>query len=237
MSVNCLNCLIDLWSLQHHHQFLECFLWGFDLNFAGEKKKFCPLIGGVRLLECPLIRELTVLCILGLHVVKEFKVFIMFILIFIFLWSTKKFMLYCLINTVIYVILITFIYIVVFTNLTVFISTVRWKSPDRFYLCGIYATSFPGLLTFLISPTRSCFLKLLSCRAKVLWLLIFLLRSLLKILILCKDERCRNYNAGQKLSRQTWKTASYLTPQVMNNQFKWPTQWGLRHLYYIYRKT
>ena len=28
------------------------------------------------------------------------------------------------------------------------------------------------------------------------------------------------YNAGQKLLRQTRKTASYLTPQVMNNQFK-----------------
>ena len=50
------------------------------------------------------------------------------------------------------------------------------------------------------------------------------------------DYRC-SYNAGQKLSRQTRKTASYLTPQVMNNQFKWPTQWVLRHLYYIYRKT
>ena len=29
-----------------------------------------------------------------------------------------------------------------------------------------------------------------------------------------------NYNAGQKLLRQTRKTASYLMPQVMNNQFK-----------------
>ena len=28
------------------------------------------------------------------------------------------------------------------------------------------------------------------------------------------------YNSGQKLSRQTRKTESYLTPQVMNNQFK-----------------
>ena len=29
-----------------------------------------------------------------------------------------------------------------------------------------------------------------------------------------------NFNRGQKLLRQTRKTASYLTPQVMNNQFK-----------------
>ena len=33
-------------------------------------------------------------------------------------------------------------------------------------------------------------------------------------------ESSISYNAGQKLLRQTRKTASYLTPQVMNNQLK-----------------
>ena len=47
----------------------------------------------------------------------------------------------------------------------------------------------------------------------------------------------RNYNRRQELLEQLQKTASYLTPQVMNNQFKRPFPWGLRQLYYIYSKT
>ena len=40
-----------------------------------------------------------------------------------------------------------------------------------------------------------------------------------------------------ELLEQLRKTASYLMLQVMNNQFKTPSPWGLRQLYYIYRKT
>ena len=47
----------------------------------------------------------------------------------------------------------------------------------------------------------------------------------------------KSYNRRQKLLEQLREMASYLTPQVMNNQFKRPSPWGLRQLYYIYRKT
>ena len=45
------------------------------------------------------------------------------------------------------------------------------------------------------------------------------------------------YNHGQKLYGQLRKTALSLSPQAMYNQFKRPSAWSVRELYYIYRKS
>ena len=45
------------------------------------------------------------------------------------------------------------------------------------------------------------------------------------------------YNPGQKLWPKLRKTALYLTPQAMYNQFKTPSAGNVSELYYIYRKT
>ena len=60
------------------------------------------------------------------------------------------------------------------------------------------------------------------------------LRPIRKLTIAKIVTHVINYNRRQKLLEQLRKTASYLTPQVMNNQFKRPSPWGLRQLYYIY---
>ena len=45
------------------------------------------------------------------------------------------------------------------------------------------------------------------------------------------------YNPGQKLWPKLRKTALYLTPQAMYNQFKRPSAGSVSELYYICRKT
>ena len=45
------------------------------------------------------------------------------------------------------------------------------------------------------------------------------------------------YNPGQKIWPKLRKTALYLTPQAMYNQFKRPSVGSVSELYYICRKT
>ena len=46
-----------------------------------------------------------------------------------------------------------------------------------------------------------------------------------------------DYNPGQNLWPKLRKTALYLTPQAMYNQFKRPSAGSVSELYYICRKT
>ena len=52
-----------------------------------------------------------------------------------------------------------------------------------------------------------------------------------------KSQRLKSYNPGQKIWPKLRKTALYLTPQAMYNQFKRPYAGSVSELYCIYRKT